>query len=407
MMKRIKSEAVYLHSEFNSGGLDHLVALVGLRGRGASALDYLVQSRDGIRLAGEMPQTPSLRPGWITVDVPQTSEDGGRPERTRAFVTVLGEGTLLAVGDDWDRIGDIEEAIATAFLWTTALAALLGVSGGIVLSRAFLRRVDIISRTAEAIIEGDLTRRVPLRGANDDLDKLAATLNHMLDRIAALMTSMRQMSSDVAHDLRTPLSRLAQRLDHAREHASSVGDYRRAVDGASREVEGLMDTFSALLRIAQIEGAAPKSGFRWVDVSDVAETVADAYRPDAELGKRSLSTTITKGIYMHGDQELLTQAIANLVENALRHTPASTRIVVTLSRGVNGMICLSVEDDGPGVSLHDLCHLTDRFYRTDRSRTTPGNGLGLSLVAAVAELHGAELRLENTSPGMRVSFVFK
>ena len=225
------------------------------------------------------------------------------------------------------------------------------------------------------------------------------------------MESLHQVSSDVAHDLRTPLSRLYQRLEDARTHARSMDEYEAAIDGAVREAEGLLDTFSALLRIAQVEGASPRAGFRDVDLSAMAEAVADAYRPDAEEAGHLLVAEVAPGIVVHGDQELLTQAAANLVENALRHTPTGTRIGIRLARsGKSGSNAagarLMVEDDGPGVGAEDLPRLTHRFYRGERSRTTPGNGLGLSLVAAVADLHGARLLLEGAGPGLRASLLF-
>ncbi len=411
MTARIETEASFLREEFRIGGLERLLATVQTRGRGASALDYLLQDAAGAHLAGEMPVAAALRPGWTVIRVPEASEDGGRPERVRALVSDLGGGLLMAVGDDLGRITEVEEAVATAFLGTMGLAALLGIGGGALLSRAFLARVDAIARTAEAIIAGDLSQRIPLKGTNDDLDRLAGTLNRMLDRIGALMESLHQVSSDVAHDLRTPLSRLYQRLEDARTHARSVGEYEAAVDGAVREAEGLLDTFSALLRIAQVEGASPHAGFRDVDLSAIAEAVADAYQPDAEEAGQVFVAEVAPGVVIHGDQELLTQAAANLVENALRHTPTGTHIGIRLSRsnkiGSNGADArLMVEDDGPGVGAGDLPRLTHRFYRGERSRTTPGNGLGLSLVAAVAELHGTRLQLEDAGPGLRASLLF-
>jgi signal transduction histidine kinase len=401
MTGRIETEVAFLGVEFQSGGLAHLLDIVRKRGQGASALDYLVQDQAGPHLAGEVPATPGLAPGWTRIAVPQASEDGGRPERVRALVSDLGDGILLAVGGDLQQIDNLEKAIATAFLWTIGLAAILGIVGGVLLSRAFLRRVDAISRTAEAIIDGDLTRRVPTRGTGDDLDRLAGTLNHMLDRIGVLMESLRQVSSDVAHDLRTPLTRLYQRLEGARAHAQSVADYEAAIDEAQR----LFDIFSALLRITQVEGSS-RPGFGDVDLTAVAETVADAYRPDAEEAGHALTATISQGVVVSGDKELLTQALANLVENALRHTPPGTRIDVRLGGSSEIGARLSIEDDGPGVAEADLPHLTDRFYRGESSRTTPGNGLGLSLVSAVAELHGTTLDLNVTGPGLRVILAF-
>jgi signal transduction histidine kinase len=406
MKARIETEAAFLQQELQAGGLPHLIDVVRTRGRGASALDFLVEDRSGAHLAGEMPAISGLKPGWTTIDVPQASEDGGRPENVSALVSDLGGGVLLAVGGDLRQIDDLEEAIATAFLWTVGLAAVLGITGGTLLSRTFLRRVDAIARTAEAIIGGDLARRVPTRDTGDDLDRLASTLNRMLDRIEVLMASLRQVSSDVAHDLRTPLSRLYQGLEDARAHATSVAAYESAIDAALGEAERLLETFSALLRIAQVEGASPRAGFRNVDLTAVTEAVCDAYRPDAEAAEHQLAATISQGVIVSGDQELLTQALANLVENALRHTPSGTRISVRLIGNSRTGVLLSVEDDGPGVAAADLPRLTDRFYRGERSRTTPGNGLGLSLVSAVAELHGAKLSLDTMEPGLRVGLSF-
>jgi signal transduction histidine kinase len=406
MTARIETEAIFLREEFQADGLAHLIDVVRARGQGASALDYLLEDQAGAHLAGEMPARADLKPGWATIDVPQASEDGGRPEKVRALVSDLGGGVLLAVGTDVRQIGNLKEAIATAFLWTVGLAAVLGIIGGALLSRAFLRRVDTIARTAEAIIGGDLGRRVPMRGTGDDLDRLASTLNRMLDRIAILMESLRQVSTDVAHDLRTPLSRLYQRLEDARAHARSMRDYETSIDAALGEARGLLETFSALLRIAQVEGASPRAGFTDVDLSGVTEAVSDAYRPDAEDAGHKLTAAIADGVVVSGDQELLTQALANLVENALRHTPPGTHISVRLERSSEPGAFLVVEDDGPAVAEADLPRLTDRFYRSERSRTTPGNGLGLSLVSAVADLHGAKLRLMAMKPGLRVSLTF-
>ena len=406
MTARIETEMAFLQDEYRSGGLDRLLTVVTARGRGISALDYLVQGPEAVYLAGEMSASATLRPGWLVIDVSDAAEDGGRPEHVRALVATLGNGLLIAVGDDLARITEVEEAVVTALVWTIGVAAILGIGGGIVLSRAFLDRVDAIARTAEAIIGGDLARRVPVRGTGDDLDRLAGTLNRMLDRIGVLMESLQQVSSDVAHDLRTPLARLLQRLERARLHARSIAEYGEAVDGAVAEAEGLLETFAALLRIAQVEGASPRAGFREVDLSAVMDSIADAYRPDAEDSGRSLVVAVEPGIIIRGDQELLTQAAANLVENSLRHAHAGATIGVRLRRQVQTGVCLEVVDDGPGVAADDLPQLTKRFFRAERSRSTPGNGLGLSLVAAVAELHDATLVLDDAKPGLLIRLTF-
>jgi signal transduction histidine kinase len=398
----VQTETTFLQDEFRQKGLPALLTLVQLRGREARALDYLVQQPRGVRLAGEIPANPGLRPGWTNLIVSGEREEDGRPERVKALVTDLGGGTLLAVGDDLNRVSEVEEAVTSALAWTVGLAAILGIGGGVLLSRAFLARVDAIARTAEAIIAGDLTHRVPMRGTGDDLDRLAGTLNRMLDRITTLMESLIQVSSDVAHDLRTPLSRLYQRLEDARDQARSVVDYEEAVEAAMREADGLLETFSALLRIAQVEGASPRAGFREVNLTAIVESVVDAYQPDAEDAAHRLTAQIEPGVIVAGDQELLTQAISNIVENALRHTPSGTDIDLRLHE-CGGDAVLVVDDNGPGVAEHDLPRLTNRFYRSERSRTTPGNGLGLSLVAAVTELHAGHLLLRNLAPGFSIA----
>lgn len=402
----VSSNSAFLQAEYHRFGLAHLEALITARGQALYAPDYLLQGPGGLDLAGEIPAQPHLNPGWTTLQTNEPSIDGDGNERVRAVVVSLGGGLLLAAGDDLSRVSELEEAIATAFAWAVGLAVVLGIGGGMLLSRAYLARVDAIARTAEAIIAGDLTQRIPIRRGGDDLGRLAGTLNHMLDRIGALMQSVRQVSTDVAHDLRTPLSRLYQKLDGARDNASTIAEYRRAVEGAVQDAEALMETFSALLRIAQVEGATPRSAFRDVDLSAVVDAVVDAYRPDAEDAGRMIEAEAEAGVVVFGDQELLTQALANLVENVLRHTPPGTMMRLRLGWGNDGGYCLSVEDDGPGVPAEDLPRLTQRFYRADRSRTSQGNGLGLSLVAAVAELHDCKLVIERLSPGLRVVLVF-
>ena len=400
---RIQAEAASLRDEYQSGGLPRLIAAVESRSRGSGALDYVVQGADGERLAGEI-VPPGRHLGWLRTAT-SDQDDRNRPELVRALAVPLGGGIVLAAGDDFGRISEAEEAVLRAFAWAVGVTVLLGVGGGAWLSHSFLRRVDAIARTAEAIIGGDLARRVPVRGTGDDLDRLAATLNRMLDRIAALMESLRQVSNDIAHDLRTPLSRLCQRLDGARAGARSVAEFERAVEGAVTDAEALLGTFAALLRIAQVEAGAQRAAFRQVDLSALAETVAEAFMPVAEDEDHALAAQVAPGIVVRGDQELLAQMLVNLVENALRHPPPGSRVLIVAARTRGGGALLAVEDDGPGVPEAERGRILQRFYRSEQSRTTPGSGLGLSLVAAVADLHGAALQVEDARPGLRVSVV--
>jgi signal transduction histidine kinase len=262
--------------------------------------------------------------------------------------------------------------------------------------------------TAEAIIEGDLGRRIPVGGSGDDLDRLAATFNRMLDRISALMDSLRQVSNDIAHDLRTPLTRLRQKLEVARSQGQPA-DRAEAVEGALQDVDAILETFSALLRIAQIEGGARRAAFRPLDLSALARNVVEAFAPSAEDAGQSLRFEGGAPVFVDGDGELLTQMLVNLVENALRHAGPSAQVLVHVRATTDeagAQATVSVIDDGPGVPEEERERLFDRFYRLERSRSTPGSGLGLALVAAIARLHGGLVSLCNAHPGLRVEASF-
>ncbi len=406
MTDRIEAEVAALRTTFHDGGLERLVAAARARGRGPAALDYAVEHPAGQRLTGVLPALPG-RAGWRDVDAGARTEetDTEPPEHLRILVVDLPGGVRLAVGDDLARIDDVQETVLTAFGWTAVLVAALGIGGGVLMSLGFLRRLDTITRTAEAIIAGDLAQRIPTRGSGDDLDRLAATLNHMLDRIAMLMESLRQVSSDIAHDLRTPLSRLCQGLNAARAQGGTIADYEQAMDRAIAEAEGILETFGALLRIAQIQAGSRRAGFRTVDLAGVVRTVVDVFEPVAEDQQHRLRTEIAATAPIQGDRELLVQMLVNLIENALRHTPAGCTVTVSLADR-DGAAELAVTDDGPGVPAAEHARILDRFYRREASRTTPGSGLGLSLVAAVADLHRAGLTVEDAHPGLRVRVRF-
>jgi signal transduction histidine kinase len=394
---RVQSALNHFAEDFPSGGAPALVTHAAQYGRGMGSLDYLVQAPDGTLLAGELPTVGTQR-GWLRL----TAEVQGEPLPVLAFAKQMPGGVVIAVGDNLRRIRDAEAAVLRAFAWGVSATLLLGIAGGIWLSQHFLYRVDAISRTAEAIIDGDLTHRIPLRGTGDDLDRLAETLNRMLDRMERLLESVRQASNNIAHDLRTPLSRLGQHLEDARARARSAADHQAALDRAKAEVEALLGTFAALLRIAEVEAGAQRAAFCRVDLSAVVSTVAEAFAPSAEEDGRRLVAEVAPGIAVHGDRELLTQMLVNLVENALRHTPPGTQVRLVLGSEA-GRAVLAVEDNGPGIPEAERARVLRRFYRLDHSRSTPGSGLGLSLVAAVAELHGAELRLQDAKPGLRVT----
>jgi len=309
------------------------------------------------------------------------------------------------VGDSLEPLEEIEREVLQAFGWTFGATLIVALGGGLLLSLGFLRQVDAVSRTAEAIIDGDLTRRVPLRGVDDDFDRLAMTLNRMLDRIGALMDSLRQVSNDIAHDMRTPLARLRQRLELARTGSSTVEEYARAVDAAIAETDSILATFAALLGIAQIEAGTRRSRFDDVDLAAVVRLVVETFGPSAEEeGKVLLTGKITPAT-IRGDRELLTQMLVNLVENAMRHTGPGTKIVVDVTHSAKGAV-LSVADNGPGLPAGEHQRVFRRFYRTDASRHSPGSGIGLAIVKAVAELHDASATLTDNMPGLRAEIRF-
>jgi signal transduction histidine kinase len=405
MVARIEAETGAFEGEFQTSGLDRLIAAVRERSRSARALDYLVQSPDGKRLAGELPAVES-RAGWTSLQggTPTSAEAEGH-EKMRALVTPLRGGILLAVGDDTTRIEEAVEAIRDGLSWAVGLTVVLGIAGGLALSALFLRRVDVIARTAEAIMAGHLDQRIPERGTDDDFDRLARTLNRMLHRIGELIEGLRQVSSAIAHDLRTPLTRLRQRLESARTGARSRSELESAIDAGIAEMDTILATFAALLRIAEVEAGTRRAGFADVDLGAVAANVVEAFAAPAEDEQKTLVPSIEPGVTVRGDCELLTQLLANLVENAILHTPEDTRIEVRLARTAGGSR-LTVADDGPGVPAEERERIFAKFHRLDRSRTVPGSGLGLSLVSAIADLHGARIAVDDNRPGLRVTLDF-
>lgn len=404
--RRVQAEMALLEGEFRESGLDHLIAAIRERTRAAANLDYFLVDQTGKRLAGDLPFAPD-RLGWVEIDTGHdaTGEQNGENERVRALVKELDGGLRLGVGEDLEQVGEIEDFFLAALASAFAIILALGIGGGLILGATFLRRIDAITRTAEAIIAGDLSRRIERTGAGDDFDRLSATLNSMLDRIAGLMDNLRQVSSDVAHDLRTPLTRLRQGLEEAEARNLTAADYQRIVRHTREEADVLLNTFSAVLRIAQIEAGARRSAFRLVDLSDIARTVADAYAPAAEESGRPLRGEIADAVQINGDRELLAQLFANLIENALHHTPPGTTISLRLARQSAGLIA-EVADDGPGIPEHERAKVLRRFYRLEHSRTTAGNGLGLSMVAAIADLHQAKIELLDNKPGLQVRIRF-
>lgn len=373
---------------------------------------YLLQDPGGRAIAGNMvamtPRsgifeftiTPSATsPSTIT----PTTRPGGGLSLFRG--SVLPDGSFLAIGRPLSELDDLNRLVLRALLAAVLVTAVLALTGGLLLGRGVLHRIDIIAQTSARIVDGQMDVRVPVLGTGDELDRLSSNLNHMLDRIQQLMEGVRQVSNDIAHDLRTPLARLRQRLERLSVAQTGVAG-RDELEAALTEIDGILATFSALLRIAQIESGSRRSGFRLVDLSEVFGRLAEAYAPVAEDQGQQLSATIDPGVTQNGDRELLTQMVANLVENAIRHAPEGAKVTMQLRRGEGGRPEAVIADNGPGIPQAETANVFRRFYRLERNRTTAGNGLGLPLVAAVAELHGIRLELGDNHPGLIVTLRF-
>ncbi|MGD9711756.1 MAG: sensor histidine kinase [Thermomicrobiales bacterium] len=375
-----------------------------LRADASREFAYHIVTREGKHIAGDGWLKPG-RIGWNKTSIPGPGYGGREATQLLILTAPLGSDLTISVGRQVGWIRTVELKLRELMLWGVLGGIALAAITAYLVNRLIAGRLDIISDTAVAIMDGDLSLRIPLTGADDDFDRLSAMLNAALGRIQELMQSLQQVSSDIAHDLRTPLGRLLQGLERARREATSTEEYAKAVDGAILEAEGLLTTFTALLRIAQIEGGARRSALRDVMLSEVLDSVVEAYALSAEEGGRSLTTDIRGQGRIRGDRDLLMQLFANLIENSLTHTLPESNIVVALKETSSG-VTASVSDDGPGVPDNERDKIFQRFYRLEASRTSAGTGLGLSLVAAVAKLHGARLDVENTHPGLRVAVIF-
>jgi signal transduction histidine kinase len=365
---------------------------------------YLLQAPDGEVIAGNMTAIhpkPGLRSLEWMHQAPERRSIGG----IRGRGIVLPDGAYLFVGISDYQLGEVRQVILRTSLLGLGVTVVLAVAGGLAMSYGVLRRVEVVSRASRAIMAGDLAQRMTLRGTDDEFDHLSSSLNAMLDRIQDLMLGLQQVSSDIAHDLRTPLTRLRQRLELARRREDTVEGLHIAVDGAIDNVDAILETFGALLRIAQIEAGARRSGFQPVSLSVLLSGLTEAYQPVAEERTQALDAQIAPDLWVFGDRDLLTQMFANLIDNAVVHSAAGADLsvqAVSAARGIQVM----VRDSGPGIPPQYRQAVLQRFYRLDRSRSTPGSGLGLSLVSAVAGLHDATLALEDNEPGLRCLLVF-
>lgn len=339
----------------------------------------------GVTASGPLYELPILRAGIKSLANVQRYELPG--------------GFHLLIGRDVQVRSQLRKMLTDALLWAVGVVLLLATIGALVIRNLFRRTLANISATSVAIASGDFAQRVKLSGRGDEFDQIAEVINDMLDRIGRLMDGVRQVSNAIAHDLRTPITRARTRLEDAALHAETADDLRAAIERATQDLDGIVGVFQALLRIAEIEAGSRRSSFARFDLVPLLAEVADLYGALAEERGISLRLETPAALPAYGDKAMIQQAIANLVDNAVKFSPDGG--VVQLTASASAMVFVSVADQGPGIPLDERDRATDRFYRGETARSTPGSGLGLSLVLAVAQLHGGNLRLEDNRPGLR------
>ena len=414
MDAELKAESDGLVQIFDRQGLSGLER--SLKRRSAPALlfarNYLLLGPDGARLAGNLPAWPAgLGPDtWGTFRAPTANgsraDDPGDPHFARARTVTLAGGYRLLVGQSLDGVHEVREHIFGVVAAAVGVTVVLALALGVLMGRSVLSRIDAVSRTAGEIMAGDLTRRLPVGARNDEFDELAARLNAMLARIEQLMVAMRQVTDNVAHDLRSPLSRIRNQLELTLLEPHTPEQYRGAVEKAIRDADDLMRTFNALLSIAQAEAGVRRNDWASVDLGALARDLAELYEAAAEERELALHVKAPAPVRIRGNRELLAQAVSNLLDNAIKYTPPGGAVTVQVRAGDDGGAELAVSDTGPGIPPEAREQVTERFVRLDPARSTSGNGLGLSLVKAVAGLHGGRLVLEDSGPGLRARVCF-
>jgi signal transduction histidine kinase len=390
----ISDEAQILVDEYRTGGRHELAEAIAARESSSSPTKmlYAVFSPDGRRIAGTL---RTKRPPVGVHNIIFIDPKEG-PDHARGVAVDLSPNERLMVAADGEWVERIDRTVIIVFGIAFLAACIVGFVGAMLFGAYLKGRLDAISKTARVIIAGDIRERMPLTGRNDEFDQLAGTLNRMLDRIEGLLENLRQVSSDVAHDLRTPLSRLRTQLESSKQ--KSV-DPAEVIGSAIAQVDQVLALFAAILRIAEVEAGETRRFFTSVDLTALAMELVESFAPAVQDHSQNLIWSIEPDLSVEGDRELLAQAAINLIENAQRHTPSGTVISVTLT-AVGTSVCLQVVDDGPGVGTPDLSRIVKRFARLESSRNAPGYGLGLNLVSAVAKLHGGRLVLKNNAPGL-------
>jgi len=410
----VNAEITGLSEQYRQGGIRRLVVVVDARARRPGSSLYLVTTFAGEALAGNVTSLPPGtldNPGWTETAYRRLDEaDAAEHPEHHALARVfqLPGGFRLLVGRDLDERERLYNIVLSAGRWSVAIVVILGLAGGLFVTRRVLRRVDAMTETTRTIMRGDLGGRLPVAGTGDEIDRLAENLNVMLDRIEALMRGLKEVSDNIAHDLKTPLTRLRNRTEQALRSAKNENEYRAALESTIEESDGLIRTFNALLMIARAESGQARDNMSEFDAAEIAHDVGELYEPLAEEKGIVLKVEADTPVPLKGNRELISQALANLVDNAIKYAgPGNEQIngapvqVVVRALREGDRILLTVADGGPGIPETDRGRVVERFVRLEQSRSQPGSGLGLSLASAVARLHGGELTLADNGPGLK------
>jgi len=408
MREAVDGEVGAIALQYQRGGMRQLSRAIELRSRQPGASLYFVTDSSGKKIAGNIESVSGellAEAGSEAKVVPyvRLTEDGAA-ERQSALVRVvaLPEGYNILVGRDVSESEQLVGVVRRALILTAVTMVALGLIAWLFVSRRVLKRIDSIADTSRSIMSGDLTGRVEVTGTGDEFDRLAESLNTMLTRIERLMLGLKQVSDNIAHDLKTPLTRMRTRVERALAPGKGEGDYREALQATIEEADQLIRTFNALLMIARAEAGSSSTEFSTFDASLVARDVFELYEPLAEEAGVKLNLEASGAAMVTGSRELISQALANLVDNAVKYANESApEPKVTISVATDsGIVTLSVTDNGAGIAEADRGRVTQRFVRLEESRSKPGAGLGLSLVSAVAQLHGGALKLRDNAPGL-------
>jgi signal transduction histidine kinase len=412
----VNAEISEISGIYERRGLRPLVGTIQNRALRPGANLYLLTTPAGEALAGNV---GSLSPGVMastgwSETLYRLDEPVSADHRALVRVSELSSGFRLLIGRDLEERRRLFGIVASAAQWSVLVVVVLGLGGGVFVARRVLRRIDAMTGTTQRIMAGDLSGRLPVGRSGDELDRLAENLNAMLERIEALMMGLKEVSDNIAHDLKTPLTRLRNRAEEALAKSSNESQYRAALERTIEESDGLIRTFNALLMIARAESGQARGNMDNFDAAEIARDIQELYEPLADESGMTLQVT-TEPAILHGNRELISQALANLVENALkygrRQSPAlplaadaaAPKDIVIAAKRDGDHVLLSVTDHGPGIPEADRKHAIERFVRLEASRSQPGSGLGLSLAAAVATLHGGDLTLGDAHPGLRAT----